>query len=183
MSWETPPKWTERVLQGAAFWIGYKSQLYHYPLTEGAIVGEAASLLNSKLKNGYILECEQMYKDLNVPDPGQTRADLVIKESERIDTVIEVKRAKSPNKKVSEDFKRLAMCHKANPDSRCFLLIVSQGFRPKKYITEEGKAILEEIKGKGYKAKVRRACKAASSFKSKDRAHYACLIEVISHEQ
>ena len=180
MSWENKPNWTERLLQGSAFWVGYKSQLYHYPLTEGAIVGEAAALLNSKLDSDYTLECEVMYKDLGLKDVGQTRADLVIKNVGEIDSVIEVKRAKAPNKKVTKDFERLAKFHKANPSSRCYLLLVSQKLRPSNYITEEGKAILEEIKGNGYKAKVRRACKAAASFKSKNSAHYSCLIEVIS---
>ncbi len=71
--------WTGRLIQGSSFWVGYKSQLYHYPLTEGAIVGEAAALLNSKLDSDYTLECEVMYKDLGLKDVGQTRADLVIK--------------------------------------------------------------------------------------------------------
>lgn len=183
MSWGKKPSWTERLLQGTAFWVGYKSQLYHYPLTEGAIVGEAAALLNSSLDSNYILDCEVMYKDLGLKDSSQTRADLVIRKNGGADSVIEVKRAKSTNKKVTEDFIRLARFHKDNPDSRCFLLLVSQKFRPSNYITEEGKAILNEIKGKTYIAKVRRACKAAASFKSKDSAHYSCLIEVVSHEE
>ena len=182
MNWENKPNWTERLLQGSAFWVGYKSQLYHYPLTEGAIVGEAAALLNSKLDSDYTLECEVMYKDLGLKDSGQTRADLVIKNDGEIDSIIEVKRAKVDKEKVKEDLVRLANYHKVNPSSRCYLLLVSQKFRPLNYITEEGKAILDEIKGKGYKAKVRRACKAAASFKNKDSAHYSCLIEVKYYE-
>jgi hypothetical protein len=182
MSWERPLNWTETLLQGSAFWVGYKSQLHHYPLTEGAIIGEAAALLNGKLDSDYSLECELMYRDLNVPIESQIRADLIIKQGDRIDSVIEVKRAKTANKKVTDDFKRLAECHKKNPNTRCFLLLVSQKFRPSNYVSEDGKAIRKEIKGIGYVAKVRRACKAVASFKSKDNAHYSCLIEVKHYE-
>ena len=183
MKWQEKPYWAEKLLQGTSFWMGYKTQLYrHYPLTEGAIIGEAVSLIKGTLKEYYQLECELMYKDLNVETTTRQRADLVIKKGANIDSVIEVKRAKSTHKKVTEDFKRLAKCHKSNPKARCFLLLVSQKFRPSNYINEKGKAIAKEIKAEGYIAKVRRACKAASSFESKESAHYSCLIEVIHHE-
>ena len=181
MKWEAPPFWTENLLQGSAFWMGYKTQLYrHYPLTEGAIVGEAVSLISGTLKEGHKLECEVMYKNLNVSTNSQKRADLVIKNNDSIEAVIEVKRAKSSNKKVEEDFKRLAKFHESNPSSRCFLLLVSQKFKPTNYINEKGEAVLTVVNGDNYIAKVRRACKAATSFKSKENAHYSCLIEVVS---
>ncbi|WP_157473395.1 hypothetical protein [Eudoraea adriatica] len=183
MSWKKTPNWTENLLQGTSFWMGYKTQLFrHYPLTEGAIVGEAVSLIKGSLKDNFTLDCELKYKNLNVPKLGKKRADLVIKNNGIIDSVIEVKRAKSSNKEVTKDFIRLAQCHKENPSVRCFLLLVSQKFRPSKYVMEDGKAILNEIIDEKYIAKVRRACKAASSFESKKSAHYSCLIEVKYHE-
>jgi hypothetical protein len=175
------PGWTHQLLQGSAFWIGYKTQLYrHYPLTEGAIVGEAVSLIKGSLNDGYQLECEMMYKKLGLKDSGQTRADLIIKDGDRIDSVIEVKRAKAANKKVAKDLVRLAKFHRHSPNTRCFLLLVSQKERPLNYIKEDGNAFPNEINAPEYIAKVRRACKAASSFKGTDSAHYSCLIEVIS---
>jgi len=180
MKWQTKPTWTDKLLQATAFWVGYKSQLYHYPLTEGAIVGEAAALLSNGLDKGYRLECEIMYKELNAPVLGQARADLAIKQGDHLDTIIEVKRATASRKKIDEDFKRLATVHRSNPSSRCFLLLVSQGLRPVNYVTDEGKAVTGVINTKDYTAKVRRACKAASSFRGTESAHYSCLIEVVS---
>lgn len=184
MSWETKPYWTESLLQGLAFWIGYKTQLYRdYPLTEGAIVGEAVSLLKGCLKDDYKLECEIMYKKLKVDISSQERADLIIKKNEVVDTVIEVKRANAQQRKITEDFERLARFQKNNIHCRCFVLLVSQKYRPKKYINENGNAITKLIKTKDYIAKARRACKAATSFKEKSSAHYSCLIEVISNDK
>lgn len=180
MKWDKIPYWSERLLQGTAFWIGYKTQLFKdYPLTEGAIVGEAVSLITGALKEGYTLECEIMYKNLNVNTNRRTRADLVIKKGDYVDSIIEVKRANSANKKIEDDLKRLSNFHKTNPDSRCFLLLVSQKFRPYNYINPNGLAIHKENHTNDYVAKVRRACKAATSFKSKSKAHYSCLIEIL----
>lgn len=187
MRWEGKPYWTERLLQGLAFWVGYKSELYHYPLTEGAIVGEAAAILNGRLDREYKLKCELMYKDLDRMSGdlygslfNQQRADLVIENDNLIDTVIEVKRSKASNVKIKDDFKRLAKYHSSNPIARCFMLLVSQRHRPKNYINDNGNAFRKEIKGDGYRAKVRRSCKASSNFRNGNSAQYACLIEVQS---
>ena len=68
-----------------------------------------------------------------------------------------------------------------NIKTRCFLLLVSQGMLPKQFVNAKtGKAVTKEIVAENYVAKVRRVCKATSSFEKKKNAHYSCLIEVIS---
>lgn len=181
MFWEKLPYWAEKVLQGISFWMGYKTQLfYNYPLTEGAIVGEVISLINGNLTDGFSLNCEVMYKKLNTQIDSQERADLVIYFKDKLHTIIEVKRAKASNQKISDDLLRLARCHKVNPSVRCFLVIVSQKFRPSSYVNDTGKAVTKEINGDGFVAKVRRATKAAASFEKKNTAFYSCIIEVKS---
>lgn len=177
--WDDKPKWTEPLLQGLAFWLGYKSQLFRfYPLTEGAIVGEAASLIQANIDSPLRLECEVMYKNLKVKGAGNTRADFVIYNGNKIDSIIEVKRSKSSKTKIDEDFKRLAIYLQQRFTARCFVLLTSQNSRPKKITDKNGKAIRSTISGDSYVAKVRRVCKAASSFNGKEKAHYTCLIEV-----
>ena len=84
------PIWVNPLLQGTSFWMGYKTQLYrHYPLTEGAIVGEAVALLKGNLDSNFRLECERMYKELNVPIETKERADLVIMEDGKIRNQLE----------------------------------------------------------------------------------------------
>lgn len=61
------PKWSDKVLRGLAYWIGYKKQLYDfYPIREGELVGEALSLLSSKLDNDFRLNAEVKYRDMCV---------------------------------------------------------------------------------------------------------------------
>jgi len=180
MRWEDTPYWSERLLQGLAFWVGYKSELYHYPLTEGAIVGEAAALLNGQLDREYKLMCERMYKRMNCYLLGNGRADLVIEKEDQIDSVIEVKRGKESDERIRKDFRRLATYHTSNPKVRCYLLLASQRKRPKEFVTLRGNACTKEIQESNYIASVRRVCKASPSFKMAKGAHYACLIEVKS---
>lgn len=184
IKWSDYPlqKWSNPLLQGLAFWLGYRTQLYRfYPLSEGAIVNEAASLIHGNLEDKFNLECEVMYKRLGVSKAGQTRADIVIKKGKKIDTVIEVKRASSSATKIKNDLVRLAKVNNAKKLSRCYLLLVSQGQIPQDFVdANTGEASGIEIYGDGYTAKVRRLCKASASFKKKEKANYACLIEVIS---
>lgn len=147
--------WTVPLLQGLTFWLGYKEQLFpNYPLTEGAIVGEAVQLINGHLFNNIEkLKYEIMYKTLGVEHSGNIRADLVIceksklkTESDRVKIVIEVK--KNVNKKlIQEDFVRLLKLKNLDKGNkiRCFLLLVSQGEKPQFYVTNLGKGYNKEL--------------------------------------
>jgi hypothetical protein len=178
---EEKPYWTDTLLQGLAYWVGYKNQLYPFhPLTEGAIVGEAVALLKNSFKLGEILECEKMYKDLGADGFGAKRADLVITKAENEKIVVEVKRYSPSLGKIEQDFERLAMFNFQHPQTRCFLLVVSQKKKPEKFVTEEGNAKKAKISNNTYVTTVRRVCKASASFKNVGSAHYACLIEVES---
>jgi len=189
---EPLPNWVDPSLQGLAFWLGYKTNLYpHYPLTEGAIVGELASLISAHLDSGMKLECEAMYKDLHSKNMGNLRADLIIRQNSSDPHVIEVKRYTASDKLIQKDIKRLGELKESFPCTRCFLIITSQSEKPAKYLTEKTNAVRSNVwKEKTFKstseipknlcAKVRRVCKASSSFnlKTSSAAHYAIIIEV-----
>lgn len=179
------PYWAEPLLQGITFWVGYKKQLYpHYPLTEGAIVSEATNLIHSNLADDEILVCEKMYKDIAINGVGQTRADLVFlnKTSKAVKYIIEVKRSSASNTLINKDISRLGTAKQSINNARCFLLVVSQSSLPEIFVNEEtGKAKTTELPDDNFKpakAFVRRVCKATGSFDKKNKAHFACLIEV-----
>jgi hypothetical protein len=175
------PSWTEPLLQGITFWLGYKKQLYrHYPLSEGAIIGEACHLVYANILEIDSLICEIMYKKMGVKDAGQTRADLVIidKATQKEKVIIEVKRNSASLKLINEDLKRLADVKRKKHNVRCFLLLVSQSSKPKTFVNHNGMAVKKTIPFADFHADVRRVCKATGSFKGKNSAHYACLIEV-----
>jgi hypothetical protein len=156
---EERPDWTDNVLQGLAYWIGYKKQYYRfYPLSEGAIVGEALSLIASHIDSDTMrLNAEVMYKNICEWE-GNGRADIVISKRPKKDdkeknikrkkeefnyrkyarTIIEVKRHGADPKLIENDLERLAKCLHQNPKVRCFLLLVSQDGipqKPNKYVT------------------------------------------------
>jgi len=133
------PKWAEPLLQGLSYWLGYKKQLYrHYPLSEGAIIGEALHLIYSNIGEGEKLECEVMYNMLNenINHMGNARADIVIKNPNDIPIhVIETKRSIAPNAAIIDDFKKLANAKSKFPNCHFYLLLVAQGRRPSNYVT------------------------------------------------
>ena len=188
---EDRPDWTDNLLQGLAYWIGYKKQYYNfYPLSEGAIVGEAMSLLASNIDmKSMHLNAEIMYNKICTWSNNE-RADIVISKrpNERekdkkgkkkpIDyskfarEVIEVKKHGGNPQLINNDLKRLADCLDSSniPELRCFLLLVSQEGKPQKpdiYVKDEGKANRSHFKinnRPNYATRVRRVCKATSKF-------------------
>lgn len=190
------PKWVERALQGVAYWMGHRRCLYRdYPLTEGALVAEVCNLIYANLPENLQLLCEIQYSSFvnQAPLPkilrGRIRADLVVAEK-RARTgadpvpkfIIEVKRASSPQALITADLERLVAACRLCPDIRAFLFVISEAKRPKRFVHHEG----HSLSGKhaipnadGY-YRVRRTWKAAHAFKKRDRAQYACLIEVYS---
>ncbi len=182
--------WAEPLLQGLTFWLGYKEQLYpNYKLSEGAIIGEAVQLFYSHLRNHEEkLDYEVMYKTFGIYDTGLTRADLVImKKKEKITfedeilSVIEVKRTNNDGL-FRKDFNKLLKVKKQLAHIKCFLLLVCQGFKPELFVTKKGNAKKKINIDERYKLKVRFVRKASRFFDSEKRAHYACLIEVLSNK-
>ena len=194
------PDWSEKALQGLAFWIGHRHALYrHHPLSEGALVAEACNLIHANLDSGERLHCEVQYSDLVPtgtwpPELGpRSRADLVIVREapapaahrslvDQVVAVIEVKRAAAPRSQIDYDLKRLAILKVANLKVRALLFVIAEAHRPKRFVVPEGRAILgkQSIIGVDAHYRVRRACKAAAAFSGKETAHYACIVEVFS---
>lgn len=199
-SLERWPAWSEKALQGLAFWIGHRHALYpDYPLGESALVAEACNLIYANLKDGETLVCEKQYVHLLPQDMWpdglgrRSRADLVVLNGispgeaasetslgAHVSVVVEVKRASAPKGQIEDDLKRLATFKRVSPNARAFLFVVSESYRPKKFVAPEGRAILgkHEIPGCDAHYRVRRACKAAAAFSGKESAHYACIVEV-----
>ncbi len=190
---EDRPGWTDNLLQGLVYWIGYKKQYYRfYPLSEGAIVGEAMSLIASNIDmQSMHLDAEVMYQKICDWGNGE-RADIVISEKPNKDdrgknskgkkkpidyskyarAIIEVKKYDRNYKLINSDLERLADCLKSSDIAglRSFLLLVSQEGRPQKpdnYVKDEGKANRTHFLIKdqpNYVTRVRRVCKATSKF-------------------
>jgi len=188
------PEWVREALQGVTYWMGHRRCLYRdYPLSEGALVAEVCNLIYANLSEGLQLRCEVQYSSLVNSDllpeifQRKTRADLVVAEiparsgAEPIPKyIIEVKRASASKSQINADLSRLAVARRLRPDIRAFLFVISEAKRPKRFVHEEG----HSLSGKhaipnsdGY-YRVRRTWKAAHAFKKRDRAQYACLIEV-----
>jgi hypothetical protein len=94
--------------------------------------------------------------------------------------IVEVKRAAAPKAQIDADLRRLAGVRRVRSDVRTFLFVISEAQRPTRFVDEEGKS----IRGKktipqsdGY-FRVRHTWKAAHAYTKRERAQYACLIEV-----
>jgi hypothetical protein len=174
--------------------MGHRRCLYRdYPLSEGALVAEVCNLIYANLPDGLQLFCEVQYTDFikRTPLPkilqGKIRVDLVIAEKPmRRDAdmvpqfIVEVKRASASKSQINADLSRLAAARRLRPSIRAFLFVISEAKRPSRFVHEEGRSLLGEHKipeADGY-YRVRRTWKAAHAFKKRDRAQYACLIEV-----
>ncbi len=179
------PKWAEAAFQGLAFWIGHRRAYYrHHDLGESAVVGELCNLINANMESTEYLHCEVQYADLLArrasKRPLGTRADLVVGGKEKWDArcVIEVKRSSSPTGLIDEDLVRLQGLKRAQPSIRAFLVVVSEGSRPRRYVSDKGVFDLKFSGQGGVEFSIRRAWKASASFKNVGAAHYVCVLEV-----
>lgn len=184
----------ERALQGVAYWVGHRRCLYrHYPLSEGALVAEVCNLIHANLPDKLSLLCEVQYSSLIHRDEKPTeltvraRADLVVAEQttnpdddETPKYIIEVKRAAAPKSQIDADLRRLSAVRAIRPEIRTFLFIISEAQRPTRFVREDGMSALGKHaipQSEGY-FRVRRTWKAAHAYTKRDRAQYACLLEV-----
>ena len=170
----------EPTLQGLSYWVGYRKQIYpHYELTEGALVAEAQLLISTRLDKDQKLVCEYLYKKI-YDVSFNLRADMVIKENDSVNTVIEVKRYSSVRHSIVEDIRKLYWVKDEKPEIRCFLLLVSQQKLPKEFVDKNGLAKRGIFKVAEIRVRVIRNCKSSASFKVKaiGSANYCTLIEV-----
>jgi hypothetical protein len=62
------PRWTQRALQGVAYWMGHRRCLYRdYPLSEGALVAEVCNLIYANLPDHLELHCEVQPAPIRCP--------------------------------------------------------------------------------------------------------------------
>jgi hypothetical protein len=187
--------WATKSLQGITYWIGHRHCLYeHYPLGESAFVAELCNLIYAHLdQTNFSLRCEVLYRELATklpPDicPHQSRADIVISKKSRIKGaegqptgIIEVKRGTASKTLVHADLRRLAAVGRRIGNCRTFLFVVCESYRPPAFITSDGKSVRGEhaiIDDPNACYRVRRTFKAAHAYKNKDRAQYACCLEI-----
>jgi hypothetical protein len=168
--------WFEPSLQGLAYWIGYKRQLYrHHDLPEAAIVSEFVTLILAHRKETEKVFCEKSYESLGV-SRDQTRADIVVMEGDKPTAVIEVKRYGG---NISKDLERLSVVKRVHPDVDCFLLVASQEKLPSKFVDRTtGLGKRGNVSDTVAEARVIRVCKAAHSFEKISRANYVCMIQI-----
>ena len=193
------PGWLKRALLGTCFWMGHRRSMYReYPLGESAMVAELCNLLFANLPSDLKLVCEVQYsKLLDIQDQEtefteKSRVDLCVcgplkkgdEPLNKVQCVLEVKRGSASNAAVNDDLRRLLEIKKAKPDVRAFLLLVSEGRRPTRFVTAESFAVRKRLvipKANGH-CHVRAVMKAVPTVKSLDNAHYACAIEVLPNE-
>jgi hypothetical protein len=195
------PWWLRRALLGTCFWMGHRRSLYReYPLGESAMVAELCNLLFANLPTGMKLVCEVQYSTLMIIPGGdektefteRSRVDLCVcgpmkkgeEPLERVQYAIEVKRGSASTTAVNDDLKRLAELKAARPDVGAWLLLVSEGRRPARFVTEKSFAVRKKlaIPDSAGHCYVRAVMKAVPAVKSLDNAHYACAIEVLAGE-
>lgn len=174
--------------------MGHRRCLYRdYPLSEGALVAEVCNLIYTNPPKDLQLLCEVQYSSFVERDPrpkvlqGKIRADLVVadksegSESEPVPKfIIEVKRASAPKTQINADLSRFSPARRLCPNIRTFLFVISEAKRPRRFVHEGGRSIVgkHQIPGCGGYYRVRRTWKAAHAFTKRERAQYACLIEV-----
>ena len=203
------PECTGKVLQGLAYWIGYREQYFDaHSINEGEIVGEALKLFAAK--SDMRVNAEVMYKTLcSKWSSKKERADIVLsfepENKEDFDykrdvrNVFEVKRRGASYAEIKKDLKKLAkfLSLKNDENVRAFLLYVSPNKLPKKFVAKDGRAIRGDIgipETDEYVGRARQVKKSLSTFyryrkganntKKKTleiarNANYACLIEVV----
>ena len=196
------PKWLKPALQGLAFWIGHRHSLYKgHSIPEAAFVTEACNLIQANLPEGYELFCEIPLKNLVSPKVSpkkfgpRTRADIVVaskrKPKLKINSnlsnnedlwVIETKRYSASQSLISADLQRLARLKLYNAAIHAILIVVSESKRPGKFVNEKGEAYRKNfpIRSDDSFYRIRRVCKASSSFRKNEHAHYVCVIEVLT---
>jgi hypothetical protein len=169
--------WLEQSMQGLAFWIGYKNQLYrHHKLPEAAIVSEVVSLILAHSSESVKILCEKSYSSLGVTNDN-TRADIVIVDQKKPSIVIEVKRY---GVNISQDLERLAAVKMAYRDVVCWLLISSQSKIPSNYVDRSTGKAKKGIFSRGkIRYRVVRVWKAAHSFQKMSKANFICLLEIV----
>ena len=179
--------------------MGHRRALYReYPLGESAMAAELCNLLFANLPPGNKIVCEVQYsKLLNVPDEEtefteKSRVDLCVCASvakgddplTKVQFVLELKRGSASKSAVNNDLRRLLEIKKSRPDVRAFLLLISEGKRPIRFVTEKSFAVRKKLpipEADGH-CFVRAVMKAVPAVNSLDNAHYACAIEVHPNE-
>jgi hypothetical protein len=188
------PKWIDRSMQGIAYWIGHRRALYSgYSLGESALVAELCNMIYTHIPSDHVLRCEVQYTELlgrSVETSvlsAKARADIVIgkrlgkrREGSSPQVIIEVKRASASNAQIDNDLRRLAAVKLHNSDLATYLAVIAEAERPKRFVNDDGEATsgIYLIPGTKQLYRVRRVFKAAASFKNKNRAQFACLVEV-----
>jgi hypothetical protein len=140
-------------LEPIPYWVGYKHAKYwNGNLPEGAIVAELRETLLARCRNEETVQCEVAYLDLGFKSAPKTagrplQADLVItakgikKRPGSPVAVIEVKRGDMLGAQAREDLVYLKQLRKDTGGRfRTFLVLVTEGGRPKDGLTERGKA-------------------------------------------
>jgi len=157
------------------------------------VVAELCNIIYTHLPKNHSLRCEVRFTELlgrsMMPTEiaARARADIVV--SEKVNGkregaiprwVIEVKRASASKGQVDTDLFRLAAVKREHPDITAWLVLVAEASRPDRFVTEEGASVSgrHDIPNTEQQYRVRRTFKAAHAFTRKERAQYACLVEV-----
>ncbi|MEI5689100.1 hypothetical protein [Sphingomonas kyungheensis] len=150
-------------------------------------------MIYTHISSDHVLRCEVQYTELLPGDSDVTilaskaRVDIVVarkkdgkREGATPEFVIEVKRASASKAQIDNDLRRLAAVKKHHPNITAYLIVIAEAERPKRFVDEKGVACSQvyQIPETSQLYRVRRVFKATHSFTSRDRAQYACLVEI-----
>ncbi len=95
-----------------------------------------------------------------------------------------MKRGSATTAGVNDDLRRLLEIREALPNVRAFLVLISEGKRPLRFVSDKSFAVRKKLRipGTDGHCLVRAVLKAVPAVKSLDNAHYACAIEVLSKD-
>lgn len=188
------PPWLKKSLQGIAFWLGYRQALYaRKPLTEAAIVTELSDLIHTNLRNNLELRGEVPFSsflkdDLPAALGKHARVDLVVatklpraagqRSKLRTEYIIEVKRGGSTKASIDADLKRLWEVKNTRPSRRTLLFVISEGERPKRFTSSDGKPRDGRIAIPNREGFFRVHDVYTATGSDGKSVHYACHIEV-----
>lgn len=147
----------ELPLQGCLGWMLYRDALYcNFDLREIPITDQLCCLLQSKMPQDVVVECEVSYSEIFNSKYAKKRypinhevlkncyADIVLKRNENIFAVIEVKRYKNKKKKnatniggINEDLCQLAAIRQEFTGIRTFEFVIANRGLPKEFVVAE----------------------------------------------
>ena len=167
------------MLQGLAYWLTYKREIYKCQIIEADVVMEAVQILQAHLPHNYKLIREYPYLGIS-QGIGRKFADLAIVNSNgECECLIEFKLADATNGGYKDDIKKLSQVKAIHNNIDCYSIIVFRKScnvdEPTNLVSPNGKARKSLLSEGSQNYKVKRVCNSVSSINAKKMKKVICL--------